>query len=126
MAESKAPIFYHVDLSQNPASWPGPETTGFININKVDVIFVNMNSSSDFRMLRTGTNGHVHEVLVQVTKHVERGLYRIVNLSLSEYSCTVVMTTEKKRDELMFKNGFPWDKDDDANPEPEPVTDLSM
>lgn len=109
-------MFYRVDPSKNPATWPGQETTGFLGVDKVDVIFVNMNADSDFRLLRTATNGHVHEVLLQVTKHVERGLYRIVNMSLSEYWCTVGMSTDKKRDELMLKNWFPWDNDGDSLP----------
>ncbi|KAF4453141.1 hypothetical protein F53441_4138 [Fusarium austroafricanum] len=49
----------------------------------LDVIFVNINANSDFRLLRTGTNKHVHHVN-QVTKHIARGLYTLISLNVSE------------------------------------------
>ncbi|KAK4188866.1 hypothetical protein QBC35DRAFT_179508 [Podospora australis] len=115
-------IYYQVDSSQNPATWPGsshpqPPESGFLDISKVDVLFININSESDFRTLRTGTNEHVQVALTQVMKHVARGLYRIVSLNASEYSCVVVMSTEKSWEDLMWKTGFPWDKDDDPQPQ---------
>jgi hypothetical protein len=42
-----------------------------------------------------------------------------VSMNVSDYSCVVVMSTEKSRDELMFKNGFPWDRH--GYPQPEVV-----
>ncbi|KAF5024640.1 hypothetical protein F66182_3262 [Fusarium sp. NRRL 66182] len=115
---SQTPIQYTVDPSTNPASWPGPESTsGHIDISKVDVVFININTDSDFRIVRTGTNEHVHHAVTQVTKHVARGLYRIVSMNVSDYSCVVVMSTERSRDELMWKNGFPWDIESDPQPE---------
>jgi len=111
---------YQVDPSTNPATWPGganPPTSGFLDISKVDVLFINIHAESDFRILRTGTNENVHLALTQVLKHVARGLYRIVSLNANEYSCVVVMSTEKSRDELMWKNGFPWDRVDDPQPQ---------
>ncbi|KAJ0164654.1 hypothetical protein CTA2_513 [Colletotrichum tanaceti] len=74
------PILYSVDLSANPdpVRWPD-QVSGYINISKVDVMFMNINTASDFRMLRTGTNEHVHLALMQVAKHVARGLYRVVS-----------------------------------------------
>ncbi|KAG9503339.1 hypothetical protein J7337_006184 [Fusarium musae] len=106
---SKIPAQYSVDLSTNPASWPDPNqpSSGFIDVSKVDVIFINLNAASDFHLLRTGTNESIGYAITQVTKHVARGLYRIV----------MVLSTEKSRDELMWKNGFPWDKEDDLQPE---------
>ncbi|KAF6815037.1 hypothetical protein CPLU01_14251 [Colletotrichum plurivorum] len=104
------PVLYSVDPSTNPATWPSPgQASGFIDVSKVDVIFVNINGASDFCMLRTGTNEHIHHALLQVTNHVARGLYRIISLNISEYSCVVVMSTEKQRSELLWKYGFPWD-----------------
>ncbi|RBR22731.1 hypothetical protein FVER53590_03282 [Fusarium verticillioides] len=116
---SKIPVQYSVDLSTNPASWPDPNqpSSGFIDVSKVDVIFINLNAASDFHLLRTGTNESIDYAITQVTKHVARGLYRIVSMNASEYSCVVVFSTEKSRDELMWKNGFPWDKEDDPQPE---------
>jgi hypothetical protein len=115
----KPAIFYHVDPSKNPASWPtsDPPTSGYLGISKVDVLFVNVNGASNFTMLRTGTNENVQHALTQVMKHVARGLYRIVSLNASEYSCVVVMNTDKSRDELMWRSGFPWDKENDPQPE---------
>ncbi|RBR07244.1 uncharacterized protein FIESC28_10743 [Fusarium coffeatum] len=116
-ASTPPAIFYSIDPNTNPSTWPGSrDTTGTTSIWKVDVIFININAASDFRFLRTGTNGHVHEAVNQVIKHVARGLYRIVSMNVSEYCCHVVMATEKQRDELMWKNGFPWDRDDDPQP----------
>ncbi|KAK1702626.1 uncharacterized protein BDZ83DRAFT_714445 [Colletotrichum acutatum] len=104
------PADYSVDPSTNPSSWPGPHqtTTGYINISKVDIVFVNMNGDSNFRILRTGTNEHVHHVVTQVTKHVARGLYHLISLNATEHSCVVVISTGKKRSELSGR-GFPWD-----------------
>ncbi|RBQ76428.1 hypothetical protein FVER14953_03282 [Fusarium verticillioides] len=116
---SKIPVQYSVDLSTNPVSWPDPNqpSSGFIDVSKVDVIFINLNAASDFHLLRTGTNESIDYAITQVTKHVARGLYRIVSMNASEYSCVVVFSTEKSRDEFMWKNGFPWDKEDDPQPE---------
>ncbi|KPM43251.1 hypothetical protein AK830_g3329 [Neonectria ditissima] len=115
---SPSPIYYTVDPSTNPATWPGPgPATGYIDVSKVDVIYINISGASDFCILRTGTNEHIHHALTQVTKHVARGLYRIISLNASEYSCVVVMSTEKARDDLMWKNGFPWDTERDPQPD---------
>ena len=105
-------IFYSIDPNTNPSTWPGLANTA----GTVDVTFININAASDFRLLRTGTNGHVHEAVNQITKHVARGLYRIISMNVSEYCCHVVMATEKPRDELMWKNGFPWDRENDSQP----------
>ena len=88
----------------------GAGAGGFIDIPKVDVLFININTDSDFRILHTGTNENLQHALTQVTKHVARGLYRVVSLNASEYACHVVISTGKPREELMWKNGFPWDR----------------
>ncbi len=64
-------------------------------------------------MLHSGTDESVDHAVAQVAKHIARGLYRVISLNASEYSCVVVMSTEKTRDELMWKNGFPWDRADE-------------
>ncbi|RSL76862.1 hypothetical protein BHE90_004946 [Fusarium euwallaceae] len=95
------PVNYTVDPSTNPGSWPtpAPELSN-ANINRVDVIFININGDSNLRIVRTGTNEHVHHAVMQVTKHIARGLYRIVSMNVSDYS-----------------NGFPWDRENDPQPE---------
>ncbi|KAL0933447.1 uncharacterized protein CTRU02_212410 [Colletotrichum truncatum] len=117
-ANTSTSVLYSVDLSSNPDPdrWPG-SVSGFIDISKVDVLFVNINGATDFNMLRTGTNESLDQVLKQVTRHVNRGLYRIVNLSMTEFSCVVVLFTEKSRSDLVWKNGFPWDQKQDVQPE---------
>ncbi|KAK1456692.1 hypothetical protein CMEL01_16370 [Colletotrichum melonis] len=100
----------HSDLIR----WPN-ETTGYINISKVDIIFVNMNGDLDFHILRTGTNEHVHHVVTQVTKHLARGLYHLISLDVTEHSCVVVISTGKKRSELS-EGSFPWDNTIDPQP----------
>lgn len=88
---------YTIDPSTNPATWPGPiPTSSYIDICKVDVIYVNINAASDFTLLRTGTNELIQHAVIQVTKHLARGLYRIISMNVSEYSCVVVMSTEKR------------------------------
>lgn len=82
------------------------------------MIYNNINGNSTFRVLRTGTDEHVHHAVMQVTKHIARGIYRIVSMNVSEYSCVVVMETEKSMDELRA-HGFPWDRN--SNPQPEVV-----
>ncbi|KAF4965418.1 hypothetical protein FSARC_6769 [Fusarium sarcochroum] len=116
---NQPPVHYTVDPSTNPGSWPppAPELGGNASISRVDVTFININGDSNFRIIRTGTNEHVHHAVTQVTKHIARGLYRIISMNVSDYSCVVVMSTEKSRDELMFRNGFPWDKENDPQPE---------
>ncbi|KAK1958551.1 hypothetical protein LY78DRAFT_726662 [Colletotrichum sublineola] len=114
------PLDYSVDPSTNPATWPGPDQVpNDTNISKVNVIFINIDAASDFQMLHTGTNKH-HHVLIQVAQHVARGLYRIVSLNITEYSCVVAMLTEKPRNELM-KNGFPWDDEKNTQPKALPL-----
>jgi hypothetical protein len=114
----KPTIYYQVDPSKNPSTWPSSDPpSGYLDISKFDVFFININTASDFSILRTGTNESVQHALNQVMKHVARGLYRIISLNASEYSCIVVMSTTKSRGELMWKNGFPWDRDNDPQPE---------
>lgn len=106
-------VSYTVDPAQNPAAWPGPDRpTGLVVASKVDVHFVNVDAGSDFRGLRTGTNQDHHCVLRQVTKHVARGLYRLVSLSLGPYQCVVVLSTARNRADLAAQQGFPWDLED--------------
>lgn len=113
-----AAVHYTVDPSTNPASWPPPAPEyGTAMIFRVKVIFINVHGDSNFRILQTGTNQHVHHAVLQVTKHIARSVYRIISMNVSEYSCVVVMSTEKSREELMFKNGFPWDRESDPQPD---------
>ena len=74
-ASTPPAIFYSIDPNTNPSTWPNlANATGTVSVWKVDVIFININAALDFRLLRTGTNGHAHEAVNQVTKHVARGL----------------------------------------------------
>lgn len=113
---SQIQIDYAVDTSVHPSAWPGANLSGYVAVYKVDIIFININHDSDFRIIRTGTNDTVHKALIQVTKHIARGLYSIVSLNASNHSCVVVMSTDKSREELIWKNGFPWDTERDPQP----------
>ncbi|KAK2024415.1 hypothetical protein LX32DRAFT_643673 [Colletotrichum zoysiae] len=106
-------ISYAVDLSTHPDPVRRPGK-GFLGMNKVKVIFHNINSTSDFLGLHTGTDEHAHHALIQVARHVARGIYRIVSLSVTEDSCMVILSTGKPRSEIMWKNGFPWDIEENA------------
>ncbi|KAF7533427.1 hypothetical protein G7054_g7094 [Neopestalotiopsis clavispora] len=120
MPEDKPAVYYTVDRNTNPSTWDGPveaPSGGYIDVSKVDVIYINISGASDFNTLRTGTNKDIHHAVLQVTKHISRGLYRLVSLNASAYSCVVVMEALKSRDELMWKNGFPWDREDDVQPD---------
>ncbi|ROW03987.1 hypothetical protein VSDG_00841 [Cytospora chrysosperma] len=43
----------------------------------------------------------------RVAEHVARGLYSVLSMNMSEYSCVVVMSTGLPRQDLMWKDGFP-------------------
>ncbi|QGI76994.1 hypothetical protein CEK25_001900 [Fusarium fujikuroi] len=75
-------VIYTVDPSTSPASWPPGQAPEFgMMIYRVEVIYINLQGDSDFRTLRTGTNEHIHHAVIQVTKHIARGLYRIVSMN---------------------------------------------
>jgi hypothetical protein len=119
MSEKKPTVYYSVDQDiYPPPIWPAPDIqiAKYRDIRKVDIIYININNASNFRMIHTGTNDVIHKAIIQITKHIARGLYRLVTLNASEYSCVVVMTTDKLKDELMWKNGFPWDAEYDPQP----------
>jgi hypothetical protein len=82
---------------------------------EVDVWFINIHAGSDFRMMHTGTTS-VHKAITQVDKHVHRGLYSVVSMNATKHSCVVVFSTELSREELLWKNGFPWDIEEDPQP----------
>ncbi|KAL6886016.1 hypothetical protein GGI43DRAFT_277593 [Trichoderma evansii] len=86
-------------------------------VYNVDVIFTNINYGSDFRFIRSGTDKSVQDAILQVAKHISRGLYKVVSLNASEHMLAVIISTELSRDELMSKNGFPWDGEDDPQPD---------
>ncbi|KAH7177283.1 hypothetical protein DER46DRAFT_588190 [Fusarium sp. MPI-SDFR-AT-0072] len=114
----KIQINYTIDPSKNPATWPSPgKQPSFIDIPKVDVIFININANSDFRLLRTSTNENIGHAVLQVTKHISRGLYKLVSMNVGEYSCTIAIFANKLRDELLWKNRFPWDHEGDPQDE---------
>ncbi|EFQ30412.1 uncharacterized protein GLRG_05556, partial [Colletotrichum graminicola M1.001] len=109
-------IHYSINLLTNPdPRWPGE--SGFIGLDKVKVIYRNINAASDFIGLHTGTNNHVHHALIQVARHLARSLYCVVSLSITEDSCMVFVLTKKPKCDLMWKNGFPWHIEEDAQPE---------
>jgi hypothetical protein len=86
-------------------------------IDNVDVIFTNINYGSDFRGIRSGTDKSIEDAILQIAKHISRGLYKVVSLNASEHMLAVIISTELSRDELMFKNGFPWDRENDPQPD---------
>ncbi|KAH8674293.1 hypothetical protein BX600DRAFT_457316 [Xylariales sp. PMI_506] len=115
-------VYYTIDPNTNPSTWHGQllaknHGRGHMNIYKVQVFYININGASNFDKVFTGTNQDLRHALLQVAKHVARCLYRVISLNVSEYSCVVVMSTDRSRDELMWKNGFPWDRDDDPQPD---------
>ncbi|ENH71724.1 hypothetical protein FOC1_g10003969 [Fusarium oxysporum f. sp. cubense race 1] len=92
----KIQVNYTIGPSKNSATWPSPDKKpSFIDIPKVDVI---------------NADSGIHAVL-QVTKHIARGLYKLVSMNVSVYSCTFVISANKSRDELLWKNRFPWDRE---------------
>lgn len=73
----------------------------------MDVIFHNMNSASDFTTVRSGGEGSVDDILLEVATHVKDGCYKIVSISASKHSFVVVCSTELSKAELWLK-GFPF------------------
>lgn len=62
-------------------------------------------------MLRTGASD-VEDVIDQIYKHLTQGLYNLISLNVSKASCVVVFSTQRPREELLWRNGFPWDVED--------------
>lgn len=65
-----------------------------------------MYSESDFISTRTWCAKDVNWVLLQVARHVEQGLYRIISISASKHSFVVVCASEKQCKDL--SEGFPF------------------
>ncbi|KAH7111813.1 hypothetical protein B0J11DRAFT_512059 [Dendryphion nanum] len=80
-----------------------------MDTSNVDVIGINVNADSDFRILRAGTNETLHKAFFQVCEHVKSGLYQIISINASGHSCVVVMSTARSREALVWKDEFPWD-----------------
>lgn len=79
-------------------------------VEKLDLIFININANSDVGVIRMSADKSVGDAVMQVADHVAKGLYTIVSLNASKHSCVVVISTEKQEDELLWKNGFPWER----------------
>ncbi|KAI9698034.1 MAG: hypothetical protein M1836_004387 [Candelina mexicana] len=94
-------------------SEPQQSTTQPPQSPKVDIIYHNMHTGSDFRTFRAASQGPVEEVLLQVAQHVKDECYKIISISASEHSFVVVMTTDLSKETLRAR-GFPF-----PNPERE-------
>lgn len=79
----------------------------------VDVFFINIHASSDFRMMRTSTEDGAAAAIMQVSKHLQRGLYEVLSLNVTSDRCVVVFSTQLSREQLLWNNGFPWDRDEE-------------
>jgi hypothetical protein len=66
----------------------------------VDVIWINMDSRSNFRIIRSSFPGPMDKVFLQIADHVRRGLYLLVSVSASAYSFAVICKTEKTQGEI--------------------------
>ena len=78
-----------------------------IHIPEVDIIYHNMNVASDFRTMRSGSDGPIEEVVIQIAKHLTNQCYNVISINASCRSCVVVLSTELSREEL-GQRGFPW------------------
>lgn len=84
----------------------------------VDVIWHNLNSSSDFAGSRASFAASVDQVYLEIAKHVEAGLYYIVSISVSAYAFHIICKTTKTRAEFhvawvkmvdnLTKDPLPW------------------
>lgn len=63
----------------------------------VDVIWHNMDSSSDFADLRASFAASVDEVYLEISKHIKEGLYSIVSISASAYAFHIICKSTKTR-----------------------------
>lgn len=64
-----------------------------------------MHAASDFRTIRSGSEGTVEEELVKLAKHIDCGCFKVVSVSSSKHSCVVICSTELGRAELS-ENGL--------------------
>lgn len=76
---------------------------------QLDVVYINLNASSDWLMSRANGSGTIEEELELIHQHVQDGCYKIVSLNASERSCVLVMSTELSKAQLREK-GFPFPK----------------
>ena len=73
----------------------------------VDIIYHNMNTSSDFKTFRAGSDGPVEQELLQVAKHINNNCYKIISINASKHSLVAVFSTELSKAQLREK-GFPF------------------
>ena len=99
-----------------PEDWPPtaefPIPPKFIETPEVDIIYYNIWADSDFRGLRTGSNGPIEDVLIGLARNIEKGCFkRVLSVSASKHSLVVVVSTKLSHDELKekgFVTGVQW------------------
>ena len=75
--------------------------------SSVDVIYHNMNHTSDFRTWRTTRFGDVKSEMVKLTRCVENRCFdELISVAASKHSFVVVLTTTLTKEELR-ERGFP-------------------
>ena len=73
----------------------------------LDLVFINLNAESDFRISRTNGSSSVEKAIARIHGWIQAGCFKIVSLNASEHSCVLVMSTNLSRAELREKN-FPY------------------
>jgi hypothetical protein len=84
----------------------------YLHVTNTVLVLININYGSDFRTVRAGTEESVGPALL----HVPRALQD------RERECKQTLVRRcyidrNVRDELIFKNGFPWEREDGPQPE---------
>lgn len=73
----------------------------------VDCIYINIHAESDFRIFRIEREGPVEDELLGVAADVAAGCYKILTITTTRSSNTVVFLTTLSKQELQDR-GFPF------------------
>jgi hypothetical protein len=66
----------------------------------IDVIWHNMTATSNFKTMRASHQTTLDKLFVQIAKHVEEGLYRLISVSASAYSFVIICESDLTLDEF--------------------------
>ena len=66
----------------------------------IDVIWHNMTATSNFKTMRASHQTTLDKLFVQIAKHVEEGLYRLISVSASAYSFVIICESDLTLEEF--------------------------
>lgn len=89
-----------VPSTTTPGEWVLPDGRTTYGPPTIDVIFMNIDPTSDFRTIRKPWYGTVAQMISEIAKAANENVYRIINLNASTYSVVLVVQTTKSSAEI--------------------------